>query len=241
MIKINGNRLVFSFMLVMSAAILSASAADGELTKSEADTVLARIRVRYEPVFTRYRGVESTREITLREYDSKAGKLLATSRIRLVRRDYFYDLPEITVLSYEKDGKQMNPTDYKPRREEPLFPVFDRSGGSHYRTEINGTITIDGVKCYRVQVTPLDATARHFRGNLYYRADNLDQVLAEGSGAKLALGVKSFWMKMNMRTVQGVPAISGGTMTILVDVALLYPNRKFVSEIKASNIRIIPL
>jgi len=46
---------------------------------------------------------------------------------------------------------------------------------------------------------------------------------------------------MNMRTVQGVPAISGGTMTILVDVALLYPNRKFVSEIKASNIRIIPL
>lgn len=240
MIKMNKKSIMCCFVLLITTSLCPVSGADGTVSKSEGESVLARIRARYEPVFKKYQGVESTREITLREWDTKAGKLLATSRIRLVRRDYFYALPEITVLSYEKEGKRMKPSDYKPRREGPLFPVFDRSGASHYRTEVVGTMRIDGVKCYRVQVVPLEATAQHFRGNLYYRADNLDQILAEGSGAKLTMGVKSFWMRMNMRMVQGVPAISGGTMTIIVDVALIYPNRKFVSDIKASNIRIIP-
>ncbi len=240
MIKIDTNRIVCCFILLISAALCPLHGAEVALSKPEADSVLARIRAKYEPVFTKYRGVESTRDITLQEYDTKAARLLSISRIRLVRRDYFYALPEITVLSYEKNGKRGKPSDYKPRREEPLYPVFDRSGASHYRTEVVGTQVIDGMKCYRVQVTPLESTTRHFRGNLYYRTDNLDQILAEGSGAKLTMGVKSFWMRMKMRTFQGVPVISGGTMTIMVDVALLYPNRKFVSEIKVSNIKIIP-
>jgi hypothetical protein len=239
MIKININCITFCFVFLITAALPPVSGADVALPKSESDAVLARICAKYGPVFEKYRGVESTRDITLVEYDRKAGKQVSASRMRLVRQDYFYEFPVITVLSYEKDGKKMKPSDYTPKREAPLYPVFDRDGASRYRVEIAGTQVVDGVKCYRVQVTPRETTQRHFRGSLFYRADNLDQILAEGSGAKLAMGVKSFWMRMNMRTVQGVPVITGGTVTVLVDVAILYPNRKFVTEIQASNIRLI--
>lgn len=225
------------FSVLALSQMFNHAAAGGEISEAESEKILTKIQGRYQPIYEKFRGVESARQVTLREYDTRENTLVNTAQIRLVRRDYYYGKPDVTVKEYVKNDRKMKPSEYSPRRDEPPFPVFDKKGPSNYTTRVAGYRTLGGARCYRIEVMPKILSERHFIGAVYFRADTLDQVMMEGRMSKVPFGVKEYSFIFNTVMVQGVPAILSGTLTILVDVALLYPNRKFVSEIRASDIR----
>ncbi len=231
-------------LLVITITALTASPsapAPGEISVAleESERILELIFSRSVDIYRTYSGVESVRAETIREYDPETGVLRSVSEVTLKRKDYFYRDPEIEVVTYIKDGKEMKPSAHRVFKGKPAYPVFDKKGREHYDIRVAAIQMINGKKAYRIEVTPKMETQRHFRGNIYCMTKTLKTLLIEGTLAKLEFPLRSFQMNLAMTAVDGVPVAGGGTVRIRVSVPLFYPDTMIVSEFTSSGVRLI--
>jgi len=215
-----------------------AISAEEQVAPEKSKEIIEKIRAMSIPRAKKYSGVESKRNVEVKEYDS-SDKLIATHKYITDRIDYFYKPPESKVLKYEKDGKDKKPTDYKELKSDPTYPVFDEKGEQYYKTAVVAVQVLDGNKCYKVKVTPKQATDRHFSGYIYYRTDDLEPYVVEGTIGKLSWWLKEFHMRFYFVNQNGYPMFRSGVVTMKVNVPVVFPNHKFDTTIDVIESKLI--
>ncbi|MBN1496489.1 MAG: hypothetical protein JXA07_06955 [Spirochaetes bacterium] len=223
----------------MSRGNLSTDRPVQPVTQEESDRVIAALKKRGIEMYRTYTGVESLRTEIVREYDPDTGTLKSTSEVSMKRKDYYYKDPDIEVLSYIKDGKEMKPSKFRIMKSAPSFPVFDERGDEHYSITIEDKVKINGKACYRVRVTPRKKTMRHFSGDIFFRTDTLDTVRLEGTVAKLDFPLTSFRIELHMAPHNGVPVLQSGTVEVRVHVPIFYPDTLIVTSIATRESRLM--
>jgi hypothetical protein len=210
-----------------------------QITPEKSKEIIGKIRSISIPRYKEYSGVESKRNVEVKEYDS-SNKLLVTHKYVVDRKDFFYILPESKVLKYEKDGKEKKPTEYKELKSEPTYPVFDEKGEQYYETSVVSVQILDGNRCYKIKVTPKQSTDRHFSGYLYYKTDDFEPYLAEGTIGKLPWSLEEFYMRFYFTKETGCPMFKSGVMNMKVNVPVLIPSHKFDTTISVFESKMIP-
>lgn len=231
--------MMFSVIIAVIFTQGFAIGAEEQVIPEKSKEIIEKIRTMTIPRAKKYRGVESKRNVEVKEYDS-SGKLIVTHKFVAVRKDYFYEPPESKVLKYEKNGKDTKPTDYKEFKIDPTYPVFDENGEQYYETAVVAVQVIDGVKCYKVKVTPKQATSRHFSGHIYYKTDDLEPHVAEGTLGKLPWPFKEFYMRFYFVKQKGYPIFRSGVITIKADVPVVFADHKFDTTIDVIESKPIP-
>ena len=231
--------MMFSVIIAVIFTQGFAIGAEEQVIPEKSKEIIEKIRTMTIPRAKKYRGVESKRNVEVKEYDS-SGKLIVTHKFVAVRKDYFYEPPESKVLKYEKNGKDTKQTDYKEFKIDPTYPVFDENGEQYYETAVVAAQVIDGVKCYKVKVTPKQATSRHFSGHIYYKTDDLEPHVAEGTLGKLPWPFKEFYMRFYFVKQKGYPIFRSGVITIKADVPVVFADHKFDTTIDVIESKPIP-
>lgn len=214
-------------VLIASLALLaphSSAGAGRAPSPDESDRVLAELYERGIGMYRSFKGVESLRRETTREYDPATNALRSTSETVTRRREYFYDKPEIEVLSYKKDGVDMKPSRLRMWKSLPAYPVFDEKGRERYAVNISGRKWIRGKSCYRIEVTPRKETSRHFRGDIYVAVGTLKTVYIEGTLARLDFPLKDIRMEIYTTILDSVPVAESGTVRVRVSVPGFFPD-----------------
>lgn len=222
------------------AAVLSAEAVGADaISPQESERILTGIFNKYIPVYTQYRGVESTSRSVIREYDARTRALKSTMEVIANRKDYFYDPPEIKVLSYRKDGRNQDPADYRAWEMKPGYPVFDPRGTDHYTLKIVERKMIGNRECFRIVVSPKQATARHFKGDIYCATDTLDIVRTDGGAGELVFPIKQFRAVFGYRQVNNVSMVQSGMIEMMVDLPVIYPHALILTATTVMESRLI--
>lgn len=194
------------------------------ISAEESQRILTGIFSKYIPIYTKYRGVESSSRNVLREYDPKTSVLKSTAEVVLRRKDYFYEKPEVKPLSLKKDGKETDPSGYCSWETKPGYLAFDKNGNDHYLFKIVDTQIINKRECYRIEVIPKKMTSRHFQGEIYCAVDTLDIVRTVGGAAALDFPIKYFWSEFDYTLVNKVPVAQSGTLKVRIDIPVIYPD-----------------
>jgi hypothetical protein len=209
------------------------------ISSDESDLILKRIFNKYIPIYTKYRGVESTSKSVIREYDARTNAQKSTTEITLRRKDYFYGEPEVKALSFKKDGKDKDPSEYRLLESKPGYLVFDQKGNDHYVLKIVDKKMIGSRECYRIVVSPKKATARHFKGEIYCAVDTLDIVHTAGGAGDLEFPIKHFRAVFDYTLVNSVPVVQSGTVEVRVDVPVVYPDTLIVTATTVIESRLL--
>jgi len=210
-----------------------------QISPEKSKEIIGKIRSISVPRYKDFSGVESRRNVEVKEYDA-SNKLLVTHKYVVDRKDFFYIMPESKVLKYEKDGKEKKSSEYKELLSEPSYPVFDEKGERYYDTSVVSVQMLDGNKCYKIKVTPKQATERHFSGYLYYKTDDFEPYFLEGSIGKLPWSLKEFSMRFYFTKEKGYPMLKSGVMNVKINVPVLMPNRKIDTTINVFETKMIP-
>lgn len=209
-----------------------------QISPEKSKEIIGKIRSISVPRYKEFSGVESKRNVEVKEYDS-SNKLLVTHKYVVDRKDFFYIMPESKVLKYQKNGKEKKSSEYKELLSEPSYPVFDEKGEQYYETSVVSVQTVDGTKCYKIKVTPKKATDRHFSGYLYYKTDDYEPYMAEGTLGKLPWSLKEFSMRFYFAKENGCPMLKSGVMNAKINVPVLMPNRKIDTTINVIETKMI--
>ena len=223
-----------------AATIRPASAVkSNSISPEESDRIIAMAFERGMALYKKYSGVESVRKEMISEYDPETRKLKSVSEVTMKRKDYFYKNPEVEVLTYKKDGKDMNPSQYRIMKAKPLYPVFDEKGRDNYRITVAEKINHEGRQCYLIQVEPRSETPRHFRGTMYVTVKGMETVYIEGSIAKLDFPIKEFRIALNTRKIDDVPVTQSGKVHVRINVPVFYPDTIIESILTTLETRLI--
>ncbi len=222
-------RIALACLFLFMAALFPEAGYADAVSPAESDRILAGIFHKYIPIYTKYRGVESTSKNVIREYNALTRELKGTTEVIVHRKDYFYEKPEIKVLSYKKDGHSGDPADYRSWEMKPGYHVFDRKGTDHYTLKIVDKKYIGKRECYRITVIPKKSTARHFKGEIYCAADTLDIVHTAGGAGELDFPIKHFRAAFDYKVVSHVSMVQSGMIEVLVDLPVIYPHTFIVT------------
>lgn len=231
-------------LAIMAGAVLAVAA--GSLRAEEAPLpdsaqLYRALRDKYRPMYEKYAGVESTSQVETRRYDSKSGALKETSQLLTRGRQYFYRKPERQVLKYVKDGVELDPDDAdRGGGGEPMHPIWDAQGPSHYDVRVVGRQTLRGQPCYVLRISPRQRTVRHFEGTVLVNAETLDLVQLQGGMADVPFGVERISFKADLKQHGEISVYERFEMEAAVDIPLLYPDVRFVSVSTALSSRPIP-
>jgi len=220
------------FVLVLFASAPPIQSRDVDITPALSEKVINRLREKYIPMYKKYQGVESNRQVEIKTYNEKTNKLLSTENVHLIRKEYFYKKPEVEVLKYVVDGKEEKVSKYKPLKSKPSYHVFDKSGDINYETHVVGYKTIAEHQCYEVDVTAKKATQRHYQGKLYYRVDDLKLVFSSGSIGKISFPLKGLHADLIFDNINDLTVVSSGVISMRVDIPIIFPDRRIISRIK---------
>lgn len=227
--------MAFIFFLFLLAPAPTIQSSDVDITPTLSRNVINRLREKYIPMFKKYKGIESNRQVETQTYDSKSNKLLSTAHVHVIRKDYFYKEPEIKVLKYIVDGKEEKTSKYKPIKSQPGYQVFDENGDKNYETRIVGYKIVEDQNCYQVNVTPKKATKLHYKGMLYYRVSDLKLVKSSGSIGEISFPLKELHIDLYTDDLNDLTVISSGVITARVNIPVILPDRRIVSRFKALN------
>ena len=222
--------IIFIVVIISPVSLLVSK--EKSISPEDSAKIINLIYKKYIPVYEKYDGILSTRDVILEELDPKNNKLINKSLIKIKRKDYFYKKPEITVLSYLKNDKKMESSDFKTRKEDPVSPVFDRNGKKNYKTSITGYKTINQKKCYIVEVIPRKKSSHFFLGTIYCRVDNNEIILVEGSVAKISFPLKEFKLSMKISHSGDLPFMKYGKFILRLKIPLILPDRRYISVVK---------
>jgi hypothetical protein len=209
------------------------------ISPSESERIIERVYNKYIPIYDRYRGVESTSRNITQEYDPKTNVLKSTSEVLLQRKDFFYEKPEIKVLSYKINGKDTDPSKFRSWESKPSFLAFDKKGRENYLLKVTEKKKVNQKECYRIEVIPRKATPRHFKGEIYCTVDTLDVVQTIGGAADLEFPIKYFWSDFYYTLFKEIPVVQSGTMKIRINVPVIYPDTLIVTSTTISESKLM--
>jgi len=215
----------------------SAQYGDGASGLKESDEIIKIIRKKYVPMYKKYNGVISTRNINIKEIDPETDKVVGRSFLSLIRKDYFYKEPEIKVLQYIKNGRKMLESDYKPKKSKPSYRIFDEYGFKNYKTTVVGFKNIKGRRCYKIKILPRENTLRHFKGFLYCAVSDLSILLIEGTLGNTPFPLKEFRIKFFLDHIDDLAVIKSGIVVMRVYIPVILPDRRYISNIQATDNR----
>lgn len=226
---------------VVLAVFLTNSAYTSEINALQARQLIDQLYQKYSPMYNKYRGIESRRNIVMREYDPETNQLLKTVELTIFRRDFFYDKSESQVLNYRENGVEKDPQEFHQREGKPTVPVFDQNGRQNYTLSVDGVTAIKGKNCYKVHVLPLAAGMQYFSGYLYFTTDKLEHILTEGTVGELSFPLKELDIQVNHQLQGDYTAMTSGKFSVRVYIPLVQPDRRFVSEFQVlENKPILP-
>lgn len=222
------------FCAALGAAALQPAAAGkaDAVTAAESDRVISLAFERGSGIYKKYSGVESLRKEVVSEYDPATKKLKSISELTIKRKDFFYKEPDIEVLTYKKDGRDMEPSKFRIMKAMPLYPVFDEKGRDNYLITVAEKIQHDGRQCYRIQVDPRRETSRHFKGNIFVAVNSMEMVGIEGTMAKLDFPIKEFRITVKTKPFNNVPVTQSGEIQVRINVPVFYPDTLIVSTLE---------
>ncbi|MBP7735640.1 MAG: hypothetical protein KA369_06665 [Spirochaetes bacterium] len=227
------------FTAIAVAALSGASPGTVIPERLEQD-IVRQIREKTLPVYKKYIGVESTREIVSRQYDSRDNSYRGGYTVLLRRREYFYRKATYKVLKYEKNGKPEPAWKYNYPTRSPAYLPFGPDTDANYATRLKGKKTIEGIPCWKFEVMPKKNTSRHMKGFIYFSINGLDLVYLEGTVAYYPPGLKSLAMAIFFKKLDDAYVMSKGSYTFVVHVPLFYPHRKFEQTFTSGGDRMIP-
>lgn len=232
----NRIRAAIAFVMIVIVPALA-----GEMIPEKLEQeIISKIRAKTAPVYSNYIGVESTREILSRQYDSRDNSFRGSYTVLLRRREYFYKKATYTVLKYVKDGKEEPAWKYNYPTRSPAYQPFDPDTDKNYITRLRGRKTINSIPCWEFEVIPKKNTSRHLKGNVYFSIRGLDLIYLEGTVAHYPIGLKSLAMSIFFKKLGDTYAIDRGSYTFIVHVPLFYPHRKFEQTFTSTDDRLIP-
>jgi len=205
---------------------------NASISVEQSEKIINKIYEKYIPVYKKYTGIESLRKIDIIEYNPNSITLINRSHVSVIRKDYFYKKPEITILRYLIDDDLKRPSDYQSREIEPYHLVLDEQGKNLYLTRIMQSVTVSNQKCYQMQVTPREKTPEHFEGYMYFRMDSLDLYLIEGTLGNLPYSFTEYSMKQYFDHLIDLPVLKSGSCIMRMYIPVLQPDRRFVFSVK---------
>lgn len=226
---------VFIFVLVLLFLTPSIQGRDLTISPALSRKIISRIQEKYVPMYKKYQGVESTRRIEIKTYDSTTNALISTAYVNITRKDYYYKGSEVKVLKYVVDGKEEKVSKYKPMNFRPAYHVFDENGDNNYERKVIGYKTIDDNQCYEVNVTPKKATKMHYQGKLYYRIADLKLVYSSGTLGEVPFPLNGLRMDIYFEFIDDLAVISSGVITVTADIPAFFPDKHIVSRLKVIN------
>ncbi|HPC39858.1 MAG TPA: hypothetical protein PL180_07310 [Spirochaetota bacterium] len=222
------------FCAALAAVTLQPATAgySNPVSAEESDRIIKAAFERGIGIYKKYSGVESLRKEVVSEYDPATKKLKSVSELTIKRKDFFYREPEIEVLTYKKDGKDMAPSKFRVMKAMPLYPVFDEKGRDNYLITVAEKIKHDGRQCYRIQVDPRRETSRHFKGSIFVAVNSMEMVGIEGTIAKLDFPIKDFRITVKTKLFNNVPVTQSGEFQVRINVPVFYPDTLIVSTLE---------
>jgi hypothetical protein len=205
---------------------------DARVTPEQSEKIIGKIYKKYAPVYKKYEGTLSTRQVDVVEYNPITNQMINRSSASLIRKDYFYKKSEITVLQFTQNDKPMKASDYQSREERPGPQVLDEEGRKIYSARITRNTIVENKKCYQMEVVPWKKSPQLFEGSFYFTRDTLDLVLVEGTVAELSYPLKEFSMKLYFEMINDLPALRSGSFIMRVYIPVLQPDRRFVISVK---------
>ncbi len=234
--NIAGVILAFAITLIIPAA----ARADNPTLERLGQDIIRQIYEKTLPVYRKYIGVESTREIVSRQYDSRDNSYRGGYTVLLRRRECFYRKATYKVLKYEKNGKPEPAWKYNYPTRSPAHLPFGPDTDVNYATRLTGKKTIEGIPCWEFEVVPKKKTSRHMKGFIYFSVKGLDLLYLEGTVAYYPPGLKSLAMAVFFKKLDDAYVMSRGAYTFVVHVPLFYPHRKFEQSFTSRDDRLIP-
>ncbi len=199
------------------------------------EQIISKIYKKYIPVYKKYTGVQSLRNIDIIEYNPDSTVLINRTNIAMIRKDYFYKNPEITILRYILNDTRKRPSDYVDKEMGPGNLVIDENGRNLYLTRIRQFATVSNQKCYQMQVIPRQRKSENFEGYMYFDTDTLNLVLIEGTLGSLPYSFTEYSMKQYFDHLQDLPVMKSGSCIMRTHIPVLVPDRRMVFSIKVLN------
>ncbi len=232
-IDLEGNHMkrnvkLFAFIITVAIIKPGIGAPDSEILISKESSL-----------YNHFKGVSSLRESTIREYDTQNGKLISVSKTIIRRKDFFYKEAELTVVKYIKNGVEKKPSEYPLHNFYPAFPICDAQALQHYSFADEGAAVVDGVQCRMISVTPKMKSARHFQGNAFADVHDGHLVKIDGAMSTLPMGVTSLRIMMMFWKTKDGSVPHSGTYELVIDIPIIMPHRKFVTEFSAQDVQLI--
>lgn len=227
-------------MLIAALATpLQAWAAESLAATPAGSEILARIYANASVAELLFPGHSSRREIVRRDYDTDDGALRSTYVVEADVWGWLGEADRMKVLKCERNGKAVDLSDCEPKLEgDPLYPMFGESGRDHYQLEFVREVERNDVASYQVRVVPKQETARHFKGDLFFRKDTLSLLSVEGGLADHPFGLQKFQLRLDFKDKDGRSLLVSGTSDATLYVLFLVDTR-IVTEFEASRQRLL--
>lgn len=229
-----------AILLAGILALASPAFSEAGGLKNIEEDLLSKIRAKITPLYKKYIGVESTREIVSKQYDSRNDTYLAGYTVLLRRKEHFYKRAKYKVLKYIKDGNEQPLWKYNYPTRKPAYQPFDPDTDKNYTIALLGKKIIKNIPCWEFDVIPKKKTFRHIIGNVYFTINGLDLFYLKGTVADYPFGLKNLYMEIYFKKLEDAYIMSNGTYTFVVDIPIFYPHRKFVQTFTSSEDRLIP-
>ena len=227
--------------LALALVVLSEAPVHGAIGAKEEARILATIRERTQRFMNRYKGIAERRRTVTREIAD--GDVLETKATVQDYVHYFHSRPDLTILRCTVDGRETESSGCESRwqRMKPHIPIFDRAGPSNYRVRVAGVVTVRGEPCYQLNVHPLHATPRHFKGKMFFRVEDLLLLEMSGTVASLPFPVRHLFLRLafkrsRTRSGEDVVGVSRGYVDVWVRVPLVF-KRRIVTRFSADGHR----
>lgn len=233
-------RIKSVLLLIGLLAATAPAASQSNIPQITEDALIARIRAKITPLYIKYTGVECTREIVSKQYDSRNDLYLGGYTVLVRRKEFFYKRAKYTVLKYSKDGKDEPAWKYNYITRKPAFQPFDPDTDKNYDIKLKGKKSIKNVLCWEFDVIPKKKTSRHIIGSVYFTVKGLDLFYLEGTVAKFPISLKSLDMQIYFKKVGDAYVMSNGTYTFVVHIPVFYPHRKYVQTFTSSDDILMP-
>jgi hypothetical protein len=224
---------------ILAALLLAPGGAAAAPPVDQAD-LIRRLRAKGFPLYDKYKGVSSRRQVTTEERDPETNALEKTKTMRVAVTEYFYEPLKRTVLQCKVDGKPAKNKECEGRKgRKPTWPIFDRQGQKNYNFRWVGQKTVHGVPCHKLRVIPRKRTDRHMSGHLYVALDSLEPKLLEATVADLPFPLRKFYLKLRFTQLDGHPVVSRGYVDLVIKVPL-FVHRRIISRFRASGSKLVP-
>ena len=89
--------------------------------------ILNLILKNYLKVYESYQGLKSKQNVCMKVINPDTDKIVKTEEIEMIRDDFFYKKPVVTIKRYIVNGEIKDPKDCKIMKKAPLYQVFDKN------------------------------------------------------------------------------------------------------------------